>query len=78
MNKNETEMLAYQIADCAARIDLESFCITRPPIGPEWLDVKEVDGSEEKKCVDRAVQYQLRGKLKRHPDEPELAKVCEA
>jgi hypothetical protein len=77
VDKNETEMLAYRIADDAAKIDLESFCYR--PSGPEseWLNAKEVDGSEEKKCVRRAVRYlELRGKLKRHPDKPELVQVC--
>ena len=73
MNKNETETLAYEIADEAARINLESFCVGRL----EWLDVKEVDGNEERECVDRAVQYlELRGELRRHLSTPELVQVC--
>lgn len=77
MERKEIEALAYEIADDAARIEIESLCVGRPAFGPEWLDIANVDGSEETECVDRAVRYlECRGRLKHHPDNPELVKVC--
>lgn len=66
--------LAFQIADVAARSDIEIFCV---PVGGEpanveeiracWFDLEQVDPAD-KATVNRSAEYlDGRGLLKRHP-----------
>lgn len=62
--------LAYYIADEAARSDIELYTVE---VGDHWFDTNQVRYGLERQFIDRAMQYlELRGSMRRHPDQPHL------
>ena len=92
MEKSEVQRLAYEIADYWAQVEIESHCLgsgpwwsVKKPSEAQTLEYQRLTGldgpivdEEGQSGIDRAARYlELRGKLKRAPDKPELVQFCE-
>jgi len=81
MTKQELQNLAFELADEAARCDIESNCVSAvrcsgPDHGLYWDTSSATE--DEKHYVTTVVSYlEARKKLRRWPDKPELVKVHE-
>lgn len=76
---SECAQLALQIADDAARCDVESYCTKFQLRWRVWYDTEVLrpEGIEVEQGVERAVRYlDLRGALQRHPQQAHLVRFA--
>ena len=74
MKNNEATTLALEIADEAARSDVEVYCYETSADGHRWYDTASAP-PEDVEWVGRALRYlDLRKLMIRHPDHPQLVR----